>query len=119
MWYVREPDPNIISNLKWLAEYPFIDNTWLGFGHRIEMPWAPVSGSDFRILLVLPPIIAPDKRIAEELAIDGDDVTILCVHLISGTEYEFIKASGLDAFLDMLDECRYPIVFNPARKSCV
>ena len=119
MWYVREPDPNIISNLKWLAEYPFVDNTWLGFGHRIEMPWSPVSGSDFRIFLVLPPIIAPDKRIAEELTIDGDDVTVLCVHLISGREYEFIKASGLDAFLDRLDECHYPIVFKPERKSCV
>lgn len=117
MWYVREPDPNIISNLKRLAEYPFIDNTWLGFGHRIEMPWSPVTGSDFRIFLFLTPIIAPDKRIAEALTIDDDDVEILCVHLISGAEYEFIRTAGLDPFLDMLDERHYPTVFNPKRTS--
>ncbi|ANT51396.1 suppressor of fused domain protein [Mesorhizobium amorphae] len=119
MWYVREPDPNVISNLKWLAEYPFIDNTWLGFGHRIEMPWSPVSGSDFRIFLFLTPIIAPDKGIAEALTIDNDDVTILCVHLISGAEYEFIRTARLDAFLDILDEHHYPIVFDPKRTSYV
>ncbi|RVD23467.1 suppressor of fused domain protein [Mesorhizobium sp. M4B.F.Ca.ET.017.02.2.1] len=119
MWYVREPDSNIISNLKWLAEYPFIDNTWLGFGHRIEMPWSPVSGTDFRIFMFLTPIIAPDKRIAEALTIDDDDVTILCVHLISAAEYEFIKTVGLDPFLDMLDKRHYPTVLDPKRTSYV
>jgi hypothetical protein len=67
----------------------------------------------------LTPIIAPDKRIAEGLTIDNDDVEILCVHLISGMELDFIKTKGLDAFLDILDERDYPVVFNPVRKSCV
>ena len=119
MWYVRELEPNIINNLRWLAEYPFIDETWLGFGHRIAMPWPPVSGSEFRTFLFLTPIIAPDQRIAEGLTIDNDDVAILCVHLISGMELDFIKTSGLDAFLDILDEHDYPLVFNPERKSCI
>jgi len=119
MWYVREPEPNILSNIRWLAEYPFIDDTWLGFGHRIAMPWPPVSGSEFRTFLFLTPIIAPDQRIAERLTIDNDDVAILCVHLISGMELDFIKTTGLDAFLDMLDDRDYPHVFNAGRKSCV
>jgi hypothetical protein len=119
MWYVREPEPKILSNLRWLAEYPFIDNTWLGFGHRIAMPWPPASGSDFRTFLLLTPIIAPDQRIAERLTIDDDEVAILCVHLISGMELDFIKTKGLDAFLDVLDEQAYPVVFNPARQSYV
>jgi len=119
MWYVREPEPNILSNLRWLAEYPFIDDTWLGFGHRIAMSWPPVSGSEFRTFLLLTPIIAPDQRIAERLIIDNDDVAILCVHLISGMELDLIKTKGLDAFLDILDEHDYPFVFKPERKSCV
>ncbi|MFW2227464.1 suppressor of fused domain protein [Rhizobium sp. CRRU65] len=35
MWYVHEPTPEIIVNLRWLAERPFRDATWFGFGHRV------------------------------------------------------------------------------------
>ncbi|MGO8190205.1 suppressor of fused domain protein, partial [Rhizobium leguminosarum] len=38
MWYVREPTPEIIVNLRWLAEIPFMDANWFGFGHRVPMP---------------------------------------------------------------------------------
>lgn len=117
MWYVREPSDNIVSNLRWLAEFPFIDQTWLGFGHRIPMPWPPISGSDFRTFLLLTPIIKPDQRIAAELAVEGDPVEILTVNLISGMEYELIKTDGLDAFLDLLDEHDYPPIFDPERQS--
>jgi hypothetical protein len=119
MWYVREPEPNIVNNLRWLAEFPFIDETWLGFGHRIPMPWPPVSRSEFRTFLFLTPTIAPDQRIAEALTIENDEVAILSVHLISGIEYDFIKTAGLDAFLDVLDEHEYPPIFNPERNSYV
>ncbi|MER9756358.1 suppressor of fused domain protein [Mesorhizobium sp. M0166] len=119
MWYVRKPEPNIIKNLRWLAEYPFIDDTWLGFGHRIPMSWPPVPRSEFRTFLFLTPIIAPDQRIADALNIENDEVAILSVHLISGIEYDFIKTAGLDAFLDVLDEHDYPPIFNPERKSYV
>lgn len=117
MWYVREPTPDIIANLRWLAKFPFIDDTWLGFGHRIPMPQPPVSGSDFRTFLFLSPIIAPDQRLAEELMIEKDEVDVLTVHLISGTEYQLIKTAGLDPFLDMLDENDYPAIFDPQRTS--
>ena len=119
MWYVREPTPEIVAALRWLAQYPFIDKTWLGFGHRIPMPSPPVTGSDFRTFLFLTPIIAHDQRIAEELSIEGDAVDILTVNLISDAEYQLIRDDGLDVFLDLLDEKDHPPIFDPGRKSYV
>ena len=119
MWYVREPTRDIVNNIRWLAEFPFIDDTWLGFGHRVPMPWPPVQGSDFKTFLFLTPIIKPDKRIAEKLTIEGERVEILTVHLISDAEYRFIKAEGLDAFLDILDNHHYPQILEPQRGSYI
>jgi Suppressor of fused protein (SUFU) len=119
MWYVREPTHEIRANLHWLARLPFIDDTWFGHGHRVPMPEPIFPGTDFRTFLFLKPIIRPDQRIAEALAIAGDPVEILTVNLISGREYELIKTEGLGAFLDLLDENDYPPIFDPSRKSYV
>jgi hypothetical protein len=119
MWYVRDATPEISTTLRWLASLPFVDNTWLGFGHRVPMPEPPVPGTDFKTFLFLTPIIAPDQRIAEQLSIVGDPVEILTVNLISDREYGLIKNEGLDAFLDLLDENDHPPIFDPSRRSYV
>ncbi|MFK4488046.1 suppressor of fused domain protein [Bradyrhizobium sp. USDA 336] len=119
MWYVREPTQDVCANLRWLANLPFIDTTWFGFGHRVALPWPPVAGTDFQTFLLLTPIIGPDKEIAEALEIAGDPVEILTVNLISHQELGLIKSRGLDPFLDLLDENDYPPIFDPARKSYV
>ncbi|WP_439363811.1 suppressor of fused domain protein [Bradyrhizobium sp. DASA03005] len=119
MWYVREPTEEVWANLRWLANLPFIDTTWFGFGHRVALPWPPVAGTDFQTFLLLTPIIGPDKEIAEALEIAGDPVEILTVNLISQQELALIKARGLDPFLDLLDDNDYPPIFDPARKSYV
>jgi len=119
MWYVREPTPDVRDNLRWLANLPFIDTTWFGFGHRVALPWPPVAGTDFQTFLFLTPIIGPDKQIAEALEIAGDPVEILTVNLISDRELALIKSEGLDPFLDLLDDNDYPPIFDPKRKSYV
>jgi hypothetical protein len=119
MWYVREPTPELCANLRWLANLPFMDTTWFGFGHRVPMPMPPVAGTTFQTFLFLTPVIGPDKEIAEALKIAGDPVEILTVNLISQQELGLIKAEGLDPFLDLLDENDYPPIFDPARESYV
>jgi hypothetical protein len=119
MWYVREPTPEICDNLRWLANLPFIDSTWFGFGHRVALPRPPVAGTEFQTFLFLTPIIGPDKQIAEALEIAGDPVEVLTVNLISRQELGLIKTRGLDPFLDLLDDNDYPPIFDPARKSYV
>ncbi|MEW6640899.1 MAG: suppressor of fused domain protein [Pseudomonadota bacterium] len=119
MWYVREPTPDIVAAMRWLAQLPGIDKTWLGFGHRIPMPVPPLPGSDFRTYLLLTPIIAPDQRLAEQLSIAGEAVDILTVNLISDAEYRLIQQAGLDPFLDLLDDNDHPPIFDPGRASYV
>src|SRR5262249_11222482 len=124
IWYVREPTPEICGNLRWLAAFPFIDDTWLGSGHRAPLPrpalaGPALAGSDFRTFLFLTPIIYADQRISQTLAIGGDPVEILTVHLISESEYGLIKRDGLSPFLKLLDANDYPFVFDPSRRSYV
>ena len=83
------------------------------------MPAPPIAGTEFKTFLFLTPIITPDQRIAETLAVAGDPVEILTVKLISDREYELIKRACIDAFLDLLDENDYPAIFDPSRKSYV
>ncbi|WP_288429320.1 suppressor of fused domain protein [uncultured Agrobacterium sp.] len=117
MWYVREPTPEIVANLRWLAQFPFIDDTYVAFGHRIPMPGAPLSDCPFKTFLFLTPIIRTDQQLSDALRVEKDKVDILTVNLISDAEYAFIKRDGLDGFLDILDERDYPVIFDPARRS--
>lgn len=119
MWYVREPTPEIVANLRWLTQFPFIDKTFIGFGHRIPMPTPPLSDCPFKTFLFLRPIICDDELLSDTVFVDNEKVDILTVHLISDAEYAFIKSKGLDPFLDMLDENDYPPIFDPKRPSYI
>jgi hypothetical protein len=119
MWCVRRPTTEIVQELRWPAEYRFVDDTYMSFGHRILMPRPVIERVEFKIYIFLTSIIMQDKRIAETLDIDRDKVEILTVNLISEFEFRFIMTNGLDLFLDLLDERKYPSIFDPARKSYV
>ena len=111
MWYVRNPTSQIVTLLRWLAELPFLDDTWFNFGLRVPMPEPPITGCGFRTFLFLIPIIRRDQELSDALRIENDPVTLLTVHLISEAEYELIRANGLDPLLDLFDERDYPPVF--------
>jgi hypothetical protein len=103
MWYVRKPTSQIVTMLRWLAELPFLDDTWFNFGLRVPMPEPPITGCEFRTFLFLIPIIRRDQELAEALRIENEPVTLLTVHLISEAEYRLIRANGLDPLLDLFD----------------
>ncbi|MBV9874572.1 MAG: suppressor of fused domain protein [Verrucomicrobia bacterium] len=119
IWYVRKPTSQIVTMLRWLAELPFLDNTWFNFGLRVPMPEPPIAGCEFRTFLFLIPIIRRDQELAEALRIENDPVTLLTVHLISEAEYQLIRANGLDPLLDLFDEHNYPPIFDPDRPSYI
>ena len=119
IWYVREPTPEMCAALRWLANLPFVDSTCFKSGDRVLMPTSPVAATDFRTFLFLTPVIQPERGMAEAFKVAGEPVEILIVNLISDRELAFIKADGLKAFLDLLDENDYPPVFDPSRKSYV
>jgi Suppressor of fused protein (SUFU) len=119
IWYVRKPTGQIVTILRWLAQLPFLDDTWFNFGLRVPMPEPPITGCEFRTFLFLIPIIRRDQELADALRVDNDPVTLLTVHLISEAEYQLIRANGLDPLLDLFDEHDYPPIFDPHRPSYV
>ena len=119
IWYVREPKPEYLAHLRWLAKFPFLDSTWLGFGHTIPLPEPIFRGSKLTTSLFLTPIIAPEQAIAEELTIQSDPVELLVVHLLTNEEHRLKQESGVDAILDLFDDNEYPLVLNERRASMV
>jgi len=119
VWYVRDPKPEYQAHLRWLAKFPFIDSTWLGFGHTIPLPEPIFSGSKLTTSLLLTPIIAPEQEIADSLTIDDDPVELLVVHLLTNDEHRLKQESGVDAILDLFDDNEYPLVLNERRGSLI
>lgn len=119
VWYVREPKPEYLAHLRWLAKFPFLDATWLGFGHTIPLPEPIFSSSKLTTSLLLTPIIAPEQSIAAELLIDEDPVEILVVHLLTNDEHRLKQESGVDAILDLFDDNDYPLILNERRLSLI
>ena len=117
-WYVPAPEPDYVDRLRWLAKLPFAENSWLGYGHTVPLPAPPLDGSSFSTFLLLPPALATDRHLFDNLHLHGQGVEALVVHLLSDAEYDLVRSDeGLDVFLDLLDVHRYPQVFDPARPS--
>ena len=118
LWYVRAPHQAFIERLRWLAKLPFAEGSWLGYGHTVPLPEPPLAGSPFSTFLLLPPVVAADRHLFDNLHLHGQGVEPLAVHLVSDAEYDLVRSDeGLDVFLDLLDVHRYPLVFDPARPS--
>ncbi|HEU0029087.1 MAG TPA: suppressor of fused domain protein [Kofleriaceae bacterium] len=118
-WYVREPLSRYVRNLRWLAEFPFLDQTWLGWGHTLQMPEPILDGSPLTAFFFMTPVLARHQQLAEQLRIDSDPVELLVVHLLTTAEYEHKRAHGANAMLDLFDEHRYPLVLDERRASYV
>jgi len=117
-WYVREPHPDFIAQLRWLAKLPFAEGSWLGYGHTVPMPVPPLATSPFSTFLLLPPAVAADRHLFDNLHLHGHGIETLVVHLLSDAEYDLVRSDeGLDVFLDLLDIHHYPQVFDPSRSS--
>jgi hypothetical protein len=119
IWYVRELAPHYITTLRWLAAFPFIDTTWLGFGHTIPMPGPMFPPSKLTAFLFLTPIIGRHARLFDKLRIDREAVELLTVHLLTRAEYELKMKKGVGAILDLFDAADYPFVLDERRASLV
>ena len=105
--------------LSWIAELPFIDNTWLGHGHTIAMEQPLFEGSALQHLLLLPSFVRTHRDMEGHVSVDGDPVGLWWVVPISQSELEYKRARGVDALLDAFDEKDLPLVLDPARPSTV
>lgn len=121
VWYVRDLNPQYISNLRWLAKLPAFDRFFLASGHRVPMPEPPLSFCGFQTFFFLTPIYGPAARMLSGVTVDeGEAIATLTVNLISEAEYALVKrADGLGELLDLFDANDHPMVFDPQRISYV
>jgi hypothetical protein len=119
IWYVREPGRELMENLRWVAQFPFIDDTWLGFGHTIPMPSPIIDGTALTTFFLLQPIIRRDRRLLDGVTIDGDEVATFVLHVLTQAEYELKRKEGTDRILELFDEHDYPLIFDPTRPPMV
>ena len=121
VWYVRDLNPEYISNLRWLAKLPAFDRFFLASGHRVPMPEPPLSFCGFQTFIFLTPIYGPDARMLSGVTVDeGEAIATLTVNLISEAEYALVKREdGLGELLDLFDANDHPMVFDPQRISYV
>ena len=120
--YCTEPKAEYVETMRWLAHVPHDQNTWIGYGHTIPNgdPPAPFWGS--RILdtiLLMPPIVAKDQALPDQLALDGDPVHFLWLAPLTTAECKLKLARGFEAILDLFQTNRHPHVFDPNRASYV
>ncbi len=117
LWYVRDLDDGVLHNLRWLADFPFIDKTWLGPGHTIPMPEPVFPGSALTTFFFLRPILSLHRELAAALTVEKEPVELLVVHLLTPEELAVKRQQGADAILDLFDANAYPLLFDPDRKS--
>lgn len=121
LWYVRDLNPEYITNLRWLAKLPVFDGFLLGSGHRVPMPEPPLSFCGFQTFLFLTPVYRPDARMLSGVTVDEREaVATLTVNLISEAEYALVRREeGFGELLDLFDANDHPMVFDPQRRSYV
>lgn len=117
--YVRELKDEYVGLLRWLARFPFVDRTWLGFGHTIQLNEPPFGDSLLRHLLLLTSLISPDKKLPSRLQIEGDPVEFLWVVPITPAEREHKIANGVASLLDLFESNSHPWILDESRPSYV
>lgn len=117
--YVRELKDEYVALLRWLARFPFRDQTWLGFGHTVALSEAPFPGSELRHLLLLTSVVSPDRELPKRLSIEGDPVEFLWVVPITAAERDHKIKHGVHALLDLFETHDHPWVLDETRASYV
>ncbi len=117
VFYASDAEPEYWAWLSWLAQFPFIDSTWLGFGHTVDNTKPLFAGSELRYFLFLETLVLGDRTLFETIKIESDPVNFLWVVPISTKEKELKAGKGVGALLDVLDAKRHPWLFSGDRKS--
>ncbi len=117
--YVRELREDYVSLLRWLARFPFRDETWLGFGHTVALAEPPFPGSALRHLLLLTSVVSPDRELSQRLIVKDEPVEFLWVVPITEEERDHKIEHGVHALLDLFETHSHPWILDLSRSSYV
>jgi len=108
-----------IRCLKFLAKFPHLYNTWLGFGHTIPNGDPPVSFCDetkLNTIMLLPPI-KTSKEFWELKINEEKIIRFYCLVPLYNEEVIYKLNHGIDALLDKFDEYNIDMVVDLKRKN--
>ena len=108
IWYTRASSRDYAVMLAWLAEYPFIDGTWLGHGHTVRWYKPLFEGSELHHYWLIPPLVTQHRKMPERVRVKGNPVHLWWVVPITIAELELRVREGTDALLDVFDRHDHP-----------
>lgn len=116
--YVREPQGWMFHDLKVLAEFPFVEDTFLHWWHTVPIG-RPIDRkkSQLSAYFFLPPYF--ENPAFSELEIDGDKVDFLWMQPISEAERAFAQAKGSEELEKVIRKANLSIVLDESRKSLI
>jgi hypothetical protein len=119
LWYTRDVTEEKLRFLYWLATQPFLTGVPIEFGEFVVSKDPIVAGCPNKVVTFLRPITMSEKLMHTGLTLMTGYYDSFVIHLLSDTEYRHMKKSdaGFNRFLDLLDEKKYPLFFDPARPS--
>lgn len=120
--YVDQPGPATIGLLRSIAGLPFTAGSWLGHGHTLPNgdPPAPLfPGGQLDTVLLLDPIVAPERHARRFLQVGGDPLGLLWLFPITSAESGLKVERGLQALLDEFNRAQISFVLDPQRPSLV
>lgn len=120
--YVDVPGPTIVRLLQTIARLPHQSRSWLGHGHTIPNgdPPAPLfPGSSLDTVLILDPIVAPERHVREQVVVAGDPLNLLWLFPLTSAEASRKVESGLSVLLELFNREQISFVLDPQRPSLV
>ena len=122
IFYCSEPKPEYLETLRFLARFPHDYKTSVAAGDTIPNgnPPAPIWGiSSLDTILFMPTIVKRDQTLPQQLNFAGDPVEFLWVVPLTTSEGECKLLKGYNAIIDLFQQNKHPVIFDPTRKSYV
>lgn len=118
--YVDQPGPSLIRLLRTIARLPHENEAWLGHGHTVPNGDPPASlfpGSALDTVLILDPIVAPERHTSQNVEVGGDPLNLLWLFPLTADEARLKVESGLNELLAVFNQKQISFVLDPQRPS--
>ena len=119
LFYAKEPDERYVAMLTLLMVFPFVDQTWIEFGHTVALDKPLDDAGVLTAVVLLYTLFTGHRKTFESVTVDGESVEYLWIVPISEQERQLKKREGVNGLLDVLGANNNPVIFPGARDSYV
>jgi hypothetical protein len=119
IFYAERHDPRYIDALLLMMTFPFVDRTWLGYGHTVALVEPIEDSGVLTHVLLLHTLVRQHAAAFETVRVGGEPISWLWPVLITRAELKLKQEQGVNALLDVLAAHRNPWVFSGGRHSYV